>query len=135
MRFSILAENEPKFKAIVDAWRAKATGSEWTAFWKACPKRKDTLINTTPLVFPAIKNSNSPVAVVPVIEEKPDPSIDYKIVIDFTAFSTLGETEKLDSSKVNWGLSEVGRIFNFAYSSRHPKRQNTYCAGRTCTSC
>lgn len=121
LSFEVLAEDESQFKSIIAEWMDRNKTKSMEGFWKDCPGRKDTLVNKTKLLFPVIKDAGSPVAVVPIIEEKPDPAQKYNIVIDFTAFTALGETEKMDSSAVNWGLEEVGRIYNLHVAAGIPK--------------
>ncbi len=123
LTFNVLAEDEAKFKNIVNEWISRSKGNLMDSFWKGCPGRVDSLANNTKLIFPAIKNPGAPVAVVPIVDEKLDPTLDYKIVYDFTAFSKLGEKDKMDSSKVNWGLEEAARHFNLHVAAGVPKEK------------
>lgn len=123
LAFNILAENESIFKAIVNEWISRSKDKSMDSFWKGCPHRIDSSFNKSPLLFPIIKDPGSPVTVVPVIDEGTDPKIDYKIVYDFTAIPQIDETEKMDSSKVNWGLEEVGRQFNLHAAAGIPKEK------------
>ncbi len=122
--YYLLAEDEAKFKSIKNEWMKRAGDHSLKAFWQACPVKKDTLINKTKIMFPVIKDFSSPVAVVPVIDEMPDPKIDYNIVVDFTVFPTMkGNKEKMDSSRSNWGLGNVGRIYNLHVAAGIPKEK------------
>jgi len=124
LTYLILAEDEGKFHAIHEQWMKQVKVPALKKFWEGCPTMKDTLSNSTRLYFPLIKNINSPVAEVPIIEEKPDISHDYKIIIDFTSISELkGKKNKMDSSSVNWGLDEVGRIINLHIAAGVPKEK------------
>lgn len=121
--FNILAESESAFKQIVNEWISRSKDKSMENFWKGCPHRLDSSFNKSQLLFPVIKNQGAAVTVVPLIDEVADPKIDYKIVYDFTAIPQIGETKKMDSSAVNWGLEEVGRQFNLHAAAGIPKEK------------
>jgi intracellular sulfur oxidation DsrE/DsrF family protein len=65
-------------------------------------------------LFPVIKSDKFG-GVVPVvgIDELPDPKLNYNIVADFTAYAEMDKKkDAMDSSQINWGLSNIGRIIN-----------------------
>jgi intracellular sulfur oxidation DsrE/DsrF family protein len=126
LSYTLAVENETKFKELSATWKKSfdADGTLSASFWKACPKRKDTLSNKTRLMYPVIKDLWSPVAVVEGIDEKPDPNQLYNIVFDFTAFAEReGKKGALDSASVNWGLSDIGRILNLHVAAGIPKEK------------
>lgn len=114
-----------------NSWKKRldVDGTLSTAFWKACSKRKDTLVNKTRLMYPVIKELWSPVAVVEGVDEKPDPNQSYNIVIDFTAFAERDEKKgKIDSASMNWGLTDIGRVFNLHAAAGIPKEKINFVA-------
>jgi intracellular sulfur oxidation DsrE/DsrF family protein len=125
LSFTMAAENEVRFKELRTEWEKRFNLSESSQdFWKACPKRKDSIMNNLKVMYPLIKDLWAPVAVVEGIDELPDPKLNYNIVVDFTAFPTLGENKnKMDSSSSNWGLSDIGRIYNLHLAAGIPKEK------------
>jgi intracellular sulfur oxidation DsrE/DsrF family protein len=125
--YSIAAESEAKFKEVASEWKRRAEFSDadfFKTFWKACPTRKDTLMNKIKVMYPLIKDFWAPVGVVDGIDELPDPKLDYKIVVDFTAIPTIGDSKsKMDSSAANWALSDIGRIYNLHIAAGIPKEK------------
>src|SRR5258708_5364174 len=113
LSYTVAAENESRFKEIIADWKKRADHSYPELiknFWKGCPKRKDSIVNNSVVTYPVIKNLDSPVAVVEGIDELPDPKLEYKIVIDFTTFPTVGENKiKIDSSSTILGISDLYR--------------------------
>lgn len=68
--------------------------------------------------YPLIKNSKwSGVLPVQDIQEKPDPSMKYKLLIEITAWSK----DTADRKEINVGLSEAGRIINLHVAAGIPK--------------
>lgn len=67
--------------------------------------------------YPVIKGHKY-AGVLPVagIDEKPDPTLQYNIVVDATGYSK-------DSTKVNWVLYNIGRIYNLHVEAGIPKEQ------------
>lgn len=118
--------DEATFKKIGEAWREKSMRSDailFESFWKYCPNRKDSITSDKPVLYPHIKRYPwTLVAVVDGIDEKPDPLLNYNIVMDFTAFSSVaGKKEVMDSAVVNWGLADIGRIYNLHVAAGIPK--------------
>jgi intracellular sulfur oxidation DsrE/DsrF family protein len=131
LNYTVAAESEARFKEIIATWKKKLDLDVTISagFWKACPKRKDTLVNKTRLMYPLIRDLWSPVAVVEGIDEKPDPSQTYNIIFDFTAFAEREDKEdKVDSASVNWGLSDIGRILNLHVAAGVPKEKLNFVA-------
>ncbi|MBI1770680.1 MAG: DsrE family protein [Bacteroidetes bacterium] len=127
LTYTLAAENEARFKEIIGEWKRRTDLSYpeiFLNFWKGCPKRKDSIMNNVTVIYPVIKSLWSPVAVVEGIDELPDPKLEYNIVIDFTAFANSDENKsKMDSSSVNWGLSDVGRNFNLHVAAGIPNEK------------
>ncbi len=123
--YMIPSENEDRFKKISSDWKTRAAASDpklFQTFWETCPTRKDTMVSKHKMMYPLIRSSNSGVVVVEGIDEKPDPTLDYKIVVDFVAFPQLKESKgKIDSSALNWALPEIGRIYNLHVAAGIPK--------------
>lgn len=127
LSYTIAAESEAKFKEITAEWkrRGDVTDAEFfKIFWQSCTKRKDSISNTVKVMYPAIKDLWAPVAVVEGIDELPDPKMEYNIVIDFTVIPTVGDSgSKLDSASANWGLSDIGRLYNMHLAAGIPKEK------------
>jgi len=127
LTYRVAAESEPRFKEIIAEWKKRADLSYqelFKNFWKGCPRRKDSIVNNSVVTYPVIKNLDSPVAVVEGIDELPDPKLEYKIVIDFTTFPTVGENKsKMDSSSTSWGIADIGRIYNLHVAAGVPKEK------------
>lgn len=66
-------------------------------------------------VNPVIKNFGG-IFEIPYAEEKPDPTLDYKIVIE-----VVSNTEKYDS--INWPLFNVARLINLHVMGGVPKEK------------
>src|SRR5258708_29530569 len=113
LTYRVAAESESRFKEIIAEWKKRADHSYqelFKNFWKGCPQRKDSIVNNSVVTYPVIKNLDSPVAIVEGIDELPDPKLEYKIVIDFTTFPTVGENKiKIDSSSTILGISDLYR--------------------------
>ena len=66
------------------------------------------------------------------VDYKPDPSLEYKIVVDFTAFNQLKPEEKenyeIKPEEVNWGLGQLGRQLNLHVGAGIPKENITLVA-------
>ncbi len=125
--YAMPSENEESFEKLISEWKVRATNSDpqlFEVFWQTCPTRKDTMVSKHKMIYPLIRASYTGVVVVEGIDEKPDPELDYKIVVDFTAFPELEKNKgKVDSVKTNWGLSEIGRIYNLHLAAGIPKNK------------
>jgi len=123
--YNVMAENDEAFKKISEDWKKRASSRDpefFKTFWKTCPTRKDTLSGKLKMMFPVIHYPGSGVAVVNGIDEKPDPNLEYKIVLDFTGFPEREDKKgKVDSVAVNWALEELGRIYNLHVAAGIPK--------------
>lgn len=130
--YELLAEDEGKFKALSAELKKRVDTTYPEVFkrlWKECPNQKDTIENAAKLMFPAVKNLWAGVVVVDDIDELPDPNLEYNIVFDFTAIPTVGENKfKMDSSEVNWGLTDIGRIYNLHLAAGIPKEKIHFVA-------
>jgi intracellular sulfur oxidation DsrE/DsrF family protein len=68
--------------------------------------------------FPLIKNSEMSFALpVPLVTDKADPSIKYKLVFNMTIWSR----DSISKQKINEGLAEIGRIINLHAAAGVPK--------------
>jgi len=127
LSYTLLAENETKHKELNADFKKRfaATYPEVSkTLWKECPNIKDTISNAAKLMFPAVKNLWSGVVVVDGIDELPDPNLEYNMVFDFTAIPTVGENKyKMDSTEVNWGLTDIGRIYNLHVAAGVPQEK------------
>jgi predicted peroxiredoxin len=69
-------------------------------------------------IFPLIKNSEwSAVFPVSQVNEKPDPSMKYKLLFNMTIWSR----DSLSLRRINEGLAEIGRIINLHVASGVPR--------------
>jgi len=127
LAYTLLAENEGKHKELNEELKRRVNATYPDVFktlWKECPNLKDTISNPAKLMFPAVKNPWAMVVVVDGIDELPDPKLDYNMVFDFTAIPTVGEDKgKMDSTEVNWGLTDIGRIYNLHVAAGIPKEK------------
>ncbi|HTH56997.1 MAG TPA: DsrE family protein [Cyclobacteriaceae bacterium] len=127
MSYTLLAENEGKQKTLNTELKKRLNETYPDVFkvlWKECPHPKDTISNTARLMFPAVKNLWAMVVAVDGIDELPDPTLEYNMVFDFTAIPTVGENKfKMDSTEVNWGLTDIGRIYNLHVAAGIPKEK------------
>jgi intracellular sulfur oxidation DsrE/DsrF family protein len=115
------------YDAAMSQFKKKASAAYpqlWQSYSEACPSRKDTTIMTG-LLYPIAKSDiYTVVGQVENITESPDPTLAYNIVVDFTGFSSKGKTkEKIDSSQVNWAITDVGRVYNLHVASGIPKEK------------
>jgi len=127
LSYTIPAENEDSFKKLVMDWKARTMNVDqklFKEFWEVCPNSKDTIENKHKMMYPLIRSLNSGVVVVNDIDEKPDPNLDYKIIVDLVSFSESKKNKgKLDSAGVNWGLAEIGRIYNLHLAAGIPQNK------------
>jgi len=127
LSYSVLTENEETYKKIVEDWKIRVSKSDpefFKTFWQTCPTWKDTISNKNKYMFPVIKSPDAAVVVVNNIDEKPDPNLDYKIVLDLTGFPEREEKKgKVDSVAVNWALEEIGRLYNLHVAAGIPKNK------------
>jgi intracellular sulfur oxidation DsrE/DsrF family protein len=125
--YSIPSENEENFNKIVKEWKARATASDpslFKEFWQISPTSKDTVANIHKMMYPLIKSTYTGVVVVTGIDEKPDPNLDYKIIADLTAFPESDKNKgKVDSTGMNWGLAEIGRLYNLHLAAGIPQNK------------
>lgn len=127
LSYTLLAENEGKQKELNAELKKRLSATYPDVFktlWKECPNPKDTISNPAKLMFPAVKNLWAMVVAVEGIDELPDPNLEYNMVFDFTAIPTVGESKsKMDSAEVNWGLTDIGRIYNLHVAAGIPKEK------------
>jgi intracellular sulfur oxidation DsrE/DsrF family protein len=127
LSYTLLAENEGKHNELNAEFKKRLTATYPEVskkLWNECPNSKDTISNVAKLMFPAVKNLWAGVVVVDGIDELPDPNLEYNMVFDFTAIPTVGESKyKMDSAEVNWGLTDVGRIYNLHLAAGIPKEK------------
>jgi len=125
--YSIPAENEDQYKTIVNEWKKRTMANDpilFKEFWKSAPSSKDTLAHNHKMMYPLIKSTFTGVIIVNDIDEKPDPTLDYKIIVDLTAFPESDKNKgKVDSLGLNWGLAEIGRIYNLHVAAGIPKNK------------
>ena len=127
LSYTLLAESEGRHKELNTELKKRldATYPEvFKTLWKECPSLKDTISNASKLMFPAVKNLWAGVVVVDGIDELPDPNLEYNMVFDFTAIPTMGDkADKMDSTEVNWALTDIGRIYNLHLAAGIPKEK------------
>lgn len=127
LTYVLPSENQESFEKIASEWKTRTASVDpklFEVFWQTCPNRKDTIASKHKMMYPLIRSSNSGVVVVEGIDENPDPNLDYKIIVDFTAFPVRKENEKkIDSLSVNWALPEIGRLYNLHLAAGIPKNK------------
>lgn len=125
LSYTVTLADDKKFTAAMDDYFKRAAQKHpelYQTYLKACPTRKDT-VNLRNIVYPTVRGSIwSGVVDLANIDEKPDPKMDYNIVMDFTAFPAT-ENDKVDSVNVNWGLSDIGRLYNLHVAAGVPKEK------------
>ncbi len=124
-----IAENQAKYDAALKEFNKKANERFPEAFKviaDACYKTKDTVTQNTKLM-PVFKSSlDMAVETVENVDEYPDPTLTYNIIVDLKAFSAVDENKnkrKVDSVQINWGLFEIGRIYNLHVVAGVPKNK------------
>jgi intracellular sulfur oxidation DsrE/DsrF family protein len=125
-RFTIVLfeKDEAAFKATTQSW--EDSNPEILSFLEEkCPSRKDTQLWNKSVSMPVIKDMSALVVDVLEVDHKPDPTLEYKIVADFTAFNKLDpkddESYKIKPEEVNWGLGQLGRQINLHVAAGIPQ--------------
>lgn len=117
-------ENESAFNTLYSEYTKRISStypSQFKLLTTACDTRRDTVIRKSKL-YPAIKSDFwSYAEPVKHIDASPDPTMDYNVVFDFTEVTMLDDTDKVDSSRMNSGLAEIGRIYNMHVAAGIPK--------------
>jgi len=119
-------ENESDFNAAYSEYTSRISSAyptQYKLLTAACKNRKDTVIRKAKL-YPAIKSDFwSYAEPVKHVDASPDPSLDYNVVFDFTEVTMVEDTDRIDSSRMNSGLAEIGRIINMHVAAGIPKNK------------
>lgn len=119
----ILAKDQDEFNKITNHWESE-NPEILQEIERFCVNRMDILMNSRPSYYPEILLFGSEVYNIEEIEYSPDTTIEYNIVFDMTAYPTQrvnGEkTYNLDPLPPNFGLMEIGRIYNLHVGSGIP---------------
>ncbi|HBK88607.1 MAG: DsrE family protein [Cyclobacteriaceae bacterium] len=83
-----------------------------------CKTSRDS-VRRRGVTFPVIHDNGAFVFQVAGIDETPDPKLNYNVVFDFTSY-TERKKDVVDSSAINWGLQQVGRVLNLHVASGIP---------------
>jgi intracellular sulfur oxidation DsrE/DsrF family protein len=130
-RFSVVLFelDDSAFKATTKTW--EETNPEILSFLtEKCPSRTDKQLWDKAGSVPVVKNMSAMVINVDEVDHKPDPTMEYKIVVDLTAFSKLDtkdgddnnpDDDKIKPEAVNWGLGALGRQLNLHVGAGIPK--------------
>lgn len=120
----VFEKDESAFKTSTQTWE-EANPEILSFLEEKCPSRTDKQLWNKSLTFPLIKNMSSMVVDVEEVDYKPDPSLEYKIVVDFMAFTKLDpkddESYKIKPEEENWGLGQLGRLFNLHVAAGIPQ--------------
>ncbi len=125
--YTIPAENQEKLTAILADWKKLGQAefpTEAGLYFKSCTHSRDTVLFANAL-YPAVHASTySLVLSAPFVNEWPDKTLNYNIVVDLTSFPAVsGKKDKYDSASANWGLSNIGRVLNLHVASGIPKEK------------
>jgi intracellular sulfur oxidation DsrE/DsrF family protein len=116
--------DESAFKTTTQRWE-EANTEILSFLQEKCPNRTDKQLWNKSVSMPLIKNMSALVVDVPEVDYKPDPSLEYKIVADFTAFNKLDpkddESYNIKPEEVNWGLGQLGRQINLHVAAGIPQ--------------
>ena len=126
LTYQFAVDSENKFKATYSQYLHLASGKYpelYKSYSIACTQLKDSVLSRS-VMFPLIKNAGAIVMQLPQVDEVPDPSLAYNVVIDLTAYPELtGNKGKIDSSAISWGLQNIGRVLNLHAAAGVPVRQ------------
>ncbi|WP_339704494.1 DsrE family protein [Algoriphagus aquimarinus] len=132
-RFSVvfLELDEAAFQVNTQNW--EESNPEILSFLtEKCATRTDKKMWDQAVSMPVIKSVPAMVLTIKEVDYKPDPSLKYKIVVDFTAFNQLKPEEKenyeIKPEEVNWGLGQLGRQHNLHVGAGIPKENITLVA-------
>ena len=126
LTYQFTVDSENKFKATYNQYLQLASGKYpelYKSYSTVCTQLKDSVLSRR-ATFPLIKNAGAIVIQLPQVDERPDPSLDYNVVIDLTAYPELtNKKDKIDSSAVSWGLQNIGRVLNLHAAAGVPVGQ------------
>jgi intracellular sulfur oxidation DsrE/DsrF family protein len=115
--------DDASFQATTKRWE-ESNPKILSFLEEKCPTRTDKQLWNKSVSFPMIKNRSSMVVDVPEVDYKPDPSLVYQIIVDFTAFNKLKPEEKenyeIKPEEENWGLGQLGRQINLHVAAGIP---------------
>jgi intracellular sulfur oxidation DsrE/DsrF family protein len=116
--------DEAGFKANTQSWE-DANPDILSFLQEKCPNRTDKQLWDKSMSMPVIKNMSALVIDVPEVDYKPDPSLEYKIIVDFMAFTKLDpkddDSDEIKPAEQNWGLGQLGRQINLHVAAGIPK--------------
>jgi intracellular sulfur oxidation DsrE/DsrF family protein len=120
----VLAKDEAEFDAAKQAWET-ANPEVLNFLSEKSPERKDEKLWNKTLFMPVIKSNSAMVINVDGVDHKPDLTLKYNIVVDFTVFAkedTEDEnSEVMKPDEVNWGLGALGRLMNLHVGAGIPQ--------------
>lgn len=119
--YTFAVESEDKLKMAYAAYLKRAEQKfpvQYGIYKERCRAPKDS-VRRRGVTFPVIHDNGAFVFQVKGIDESPDPKLNYNVVFDFTSFAEWKKDE-VDSSKINWGLQQVGRVLNLHVASGIP---------------
>jgi intracellular sulfur oxidation DsrE/DsrF family protein len=121
LTYTFAVESEAKLPAAHAEYLKRAEKQfpvQYRTYQETCKAPKDT-VRRRGVIFPVIHDNGAFVFQVKGIDESPDPKLNYDVVFDFTSFAELKE-DVVDSSKINWGLQQIGRVLNLHVASGIP---------------
>lgn len=121
LTYTIAVESEAKLKSAFAEYIKRAEKKfpvQYGMYKEHCRAPKDS-VRRRGVSFPVIHDNGAFVFQVKDIDESPDPKLNYNVVFDFTSFAEW-KKDVVDSSKINWGLQQVGRVLNLHAASGIP---------------
>lgn len=120
----IFAKDDPEFKEKTKAWENE--NPEVLEFLtNNSPSRSDEKFGDRASYLIVIKHAYASVMEVDHVDIKPDPTIDYNIIVDFTVFAKKDPKEEhsheINPESLNWGIAEIGRLINLHVQAGIPQ--------------
>lgn len=127
----VLAKDKAEFDALTKQWE-KDNAKVLSLLKEKCPTRTDEQFWDQPILLPIVKNIAALVVDVNEVDYKPNPNMEYKVVVDFTVFEKIDPKEEdsrgIKPDVVNWGLGEIGRLINLHAGAGIPQKNIKFVA-------
>jgi intracellular sulfur oxidation DsrE/DsrF family protein len=127
----LLAKDQAEFEILTKEWE-KANTEVLRLLKEKCPTRTDEQFWDQSVSLPVVKNMAAMVIDVNEVDYKPNPNMEYKMIIDFTVFEKVDPDEEhsheIKPGTVNWGLGEIGRLVNLHAGAGIPQKNIKFVA-------